>query len=258
MKISVLSVFPQLYDSFLSTSLLKRAQQNGLITVETDTFFSFVEPKQRIDAPSFGPGAGMLIKPQVVEDAISHHETAKGKALKIFFSPQGRKLDQAYLSAIAKKAVDLGHIMLIPARYEGMDARVEAEYADELVSVGDFVLMSGDLPAMIFIEAFARLIPGVIGKQESVEKESFSGPFVDYPEFTDPLEWHGKKVPDIVRSGNHAAVDAWRQDQAVTKTVMHHFDWLRSYPQISSEHKALVQKTIPPHYAALCHCDVYV
>lgn len=108
MKISILSVFPQLYDSFLATSLLKRAQQNGIISVETDTFFSYVAPKQRIDAPSFGPGAGMLIKPEVVEMAIANHEHKKGKALKIFFSPQGKKLDQVYLKHIAKRAQETG------------------------------------------------------------------------------------------------------------------------------------------------------
>lgn len=148
--------------------------------------------------------------------------------------------------------------MLIPARYEGMDARVEQEYADELVSMGDFVLMSGDLPAMMFLEGLLRLIPGVVGKQESVEKESFSGPFLDHPEYAEPVEWHGMSVPDIVRSGNHAAIETWRTQQAVKKTVVHHFDWLRSYPELADEQKKMAKEAMPHHYLALCHSEVYI
>ena len=257
MKISILSVFPELYDSFLNTSLLKRAQDSGLISVTTDSFFSYVAPKERIDAPTFGHGAGMLIKPEVVEQGIQANEEKRGKAIKIFFSPHGKKLDQDYLAYLAKQAQQIGHLMLIPARYEGMDARVEEEYADAIVSVGDFVLMGGDVPAMMLLEGLLRFIPGVVGKQESVEKDSFSGPFVDYPEYTEPVEWHGKQVPDVIRSGNHAAMDAWRSEQAARRTLLHHFDWLRSF-SLNSEQKKLVQRAMPSHYVALCHSEVLI
>ena len=135
MNISILSVFKELYGPFLQTSLLKRAQENDIVSIEAASFSDFVSPKKRIDAPTFGPGAGMLIKPMVVEKAIQSFEGRKGDAFKIFFSPQGKKLDQSLLKTIAKKAQDAGHLMLIPARYEGMDARVEDEYADMTVSV---------------------------------------------------------------------------------------------------------------------------
>src|SRR5579871_559261 len=184
MKISILSVFPDLYGPFLQTSLIKRAQDQGLVSFYLSSFFSQVSPKERIDAPTFGHGAGMVLKPVVVQKAITDQEAQRGKAFKIFFSPHGKKLDQHLLQDLVRRIGMQGHALLIPARYEGMDARVEEHYADEIVSVGDFVLMGGDLPAMILLEGLLRLVPGVVGKQESVELESFSGPFVDYPEYT--------------------------------------------------------------------------
>ena len=145
--------------------------------------------------------------------------------------------------------------MLVAPRYEGMDARVEEKYADELISVGDFVLMGGDLPAMMFIEGLLRYFPGVVGKQESVELDSFSGPFVDYPEYTEPVEWEGMKVPDIVRSGNHGAIEQWRNEQAAKKSVIHHWNWVRSYP-LDKKQKALTRDNVPPHYAVLMHDEI--
>ncbi len=255
MNISILSVFEELYTPFLQTSLIRRAQEQDIVHINVDSLFSFVKPKERIDAPIVGPGAGMLIRPEVVEKAIEAKEHTYGKAFKIFFSPQGKKLNQRLLNVIVDKAQKMGHIMLLPARYEGMDARVEEHYADELISVGDFVLMGGDMPAMMFLEGLLRLIPGVVGKQESVEEESFTGPFVDYPHYAAPIEWKGMKVPDILRSGDHAKIHAWRMNQAAQRTVLGHFDWLRS-SHMTDEQKKLAGAHIPSHYVALMHTDV--
>ena len=128
MKISIISVFPDLYTSFLSTSLLKRAQDKKVIEIEVSSFLSYVNPKERIDAPTFGPGAGTLIRPQVVEKAIGDRESIHGKAYKIFFSPHGQKLNQDTIKKIYAAASQAQHLMLLPARYEGMDARVEQQY----------------------------------------------------------------------------------------------------------------------------------
>ena len=147
--------------------------------------------------------------------------------------------------------------MLIPARYEGMDARVEEQYADMIVSVGDFVLMGGDIPAMMLLEGMLRLLPGVVGKQESVECESFSGPFLDYPEYTEPVEWHGMKVPEVVRSGHHAEIDKWRMEQADQKTVLNNFAWLRK-SMLTDKERELAASYIPPHYIVLMHDEVLV
>lgn len=255
MNVSILTVFPDLYQPFLSTSLIGRAQEDDRIKVDLVPFFSCAKPKERIDAPVYGHGAGMLIKPEIVEAAVDAQEEKYGKAYKIFFSPQGKKLDQHQLKKMAQKLSSVPHLMLVAARYEGMDVRVEQEYADELISIGDFVLMGGDLPAMVLIEGLLRLVPGVVGKPESVAQESFSGPFIDYPTYTQPLEWRGKKVPDVVRSGNHGAVTEWRHEQAVSKTVVNHFGWLRTQ-QLSKDQIESVQKYIPPHYVALLHADV--
>lgn len=257
MNVSILTVFPDIYSCFLQTSLVRRAQEDALVSIETHGFTSFVKPKERIDAPTFGPSAGMLIRPDVVEKAVESCEKTHGKALKIFFSPHGKKLDQMLLQSLADRARERNHLMLIPARYEGMDARVEEHYADEVISMGDFVLMGGDIPAMMLLEGLMRLIPGVIGKQESIERESFSGPFVDHPEYTAPVEWQGMKVPDIVRSGNHAAIESWRKEQAAARTAVHHFDWLRAAKMTDAE-RDLAKKYIPNHYAALMHDEVVV
>jgi len=257
MHISILSVFPKLYDSFLETSIIKKAQNTSLATIETHSFFSHVAPKERIDAPTFGHGAGMLIKPEVVGKAIDAISNIHGKPYTIFFSPQGEKLNQGLLKKIYINVQKSGHLLLVPSRYEGMDARVEEHYADLQVSVGDFVLMGGDLPAMMLTEGLLRLVPGVVGKQESVLEESFSGPFVDYPEYTSPVEWQGLKVPDVVRSGDHGALRQWRQKQATKKTVRHHFSWLRSH-NLDSQEKERARADIPPHYVALCHSQVRI
>ncbi len=256
MNISILTVFKELYDPFLQTSLIKRAQEKKLISVKASNFSEFVKVKERIDSPTFGPGAGMLIKPAVVQKAIESLEQ-EGPAFKIFFSPQGQRLDQPLLKQIANKAQEVGHLMLIPARYEGMDARVEERYADMTVSVGDFVLMGGDIPAMMLLEGMLRLVPGVVGKQESVEHESFTGPFLDYPEYTEPVTWQGVQVPEIVRSGNHAAIEKWRMEQAAQKTVLHNFAWLRK-SALTDTQRDLVASYIPPHYVVVMHDEVLV
>jgi len=257
MNISILSVFSQLYEPFVKTSLIARAQQDGIITIDVREFRSFVQPKERIDAPTLGHGAGMLIRPEVVEKAIDAVQEQKGKAFKIFFSPHGKKLDQRMLQDLAARISSYDHLMLVASRYEGMDARVEQVYADEILSVGDFVLMGGDIPAMMFLEGFLRLIPGVVGRQESVHADSFSGPFVDYPEYTHPIVWQGKEVPEVIRSGNHAALQTWRQDQAVERSIEGHWQWTRSSVLTDAEKKCIEEK-IPAHYVALMHTQVLI
>ena len=255
MNISILSVFPDLYDRFLQTSLVRRAAQAGTVSYDIDAYSAFSKPGSRIDAPTFGHGAGMLIKPTVVQAAVEAKEQKYGKAFKVFFSPHGKKLNQDLLKKIAHAAMDRGHLLLMPARYEGMDARVEQHYADEIISVGDFVVMGGDIPAMLFLEGMLRLIPGVVGKQESVQHDSFTSAFVDHPEYTEPVSWQGSEVPSVIRSGNHAAIQTWRSKQAENRTVLQHFDWLRS-SSMTDEQRLLATKNIPPHYAVLMHGQV--
>lgn len=258
MKISVVSLFPELYAPFAATSLVHRAQENGLLSLDVQSLFSFCAPKERADGPTFGHGPGMVLRPEVIERAVEAVEKSAGPAFKIFFSPHGTPLDQHMLRGLKQRIDERGgHCLLLPARYEGMDARIEEEYADAIVSVGNFVLLGGDLPAMMLIEGLMRLVPGVVGKAESVERESFSGAFVDFPHYTAPIVWHGREVPEVVRSGDHAAMEKWRADEAVKRTVLHHFPWLRSHETNKAE-RAAVLKAMPTHYAALMHTGVLV
>lgn len=235
---------------------MERAADNKLVDVNLTSLFSFSAPKVRVDGPAFGHGAGMVLKPEVIERAVQETESDRGKAFKVFFSPHGQKLDQKLLAVIKDKvAASNNHLMLVPARYEGIDARAEAEYADMIVSIGDYVLMGGDVPAMVLLEGLLRLIPDVVGKQESVTDDSFSGPFVDWPAYTHPVDWHGHIVPEVLRSGNHGAIKEWQEQQAAQRTVQGHFDWLRTQP-LSDVQKKLAQKAIPSHYVALMHTDV--
>lgn len=255
MNISVLTLFPELYKPFFEVSLIKRAQEKGTISCHVNNLLSYTQPKVRVDDTTFGHNAGMLLKPEIIEQAVDASERDFGKAYKIILSPQGKVMTQPRLQELYERIKDQKHIMVIASRYEGLDARVENYYADELVSVGNFVVMGGDIPAMLLLEGLLRFVPGVVGKEESVQLDSFSGAFVDYPEYTRPVVWKGMEVPEIVRSGNHAAIDAWRQEQAAQATVTKHFNWVRSIPTTKAEQK-LIKKYIPHHYVALMHNDI--
>ncbi|MCK4650549.1 tRNA (guanosine(37)-N1)-methyltransferase TrmD [Candidatus Babeliales bacterium] len=271
MKISIITVFPQIYDSFLKVSLVARAIEKKLIKVKFIRFSDMIESTQRIDEPTCGPGAGMIIKPDVIQKAIEKSEKEWGKAFKIFFSPQGKKLSQPMLKHLAKNILKFedkvssksnisesdSHIILVCSRYEGIDDRVLKYYADLVISIGDYVVMGGDIPAQIFLEGLLRLLPGVVGKKESVEQESFSSAFFDYPQYGLPVEWKEMKVPEMILSGNHAQIEKWRKDQAAKKTIENRFDWFISSKPTSQEID-IAKKFIPNHYVALMHTQVLV
>lgn len=279
MKISILTVFPELHTPFLSTSLIARAQQRGVVSFNLFSFSDFCEPKERIDEPICGAGPGMVLKPLVVERAIEHIEQQHGSAHRIFFSPQGVPLNQRLLRSlkdmwapeVASSAAESNsssttdtasadthpHLLLICSRYEGMDARVEKHYAHDIISIGDYVLMGGDVAAQVFLEGLLRLFPTVVGNDESIEHESFETPFLDYPTYGLPVIWKDQEIPAVVLSGNHGAVDLWRKKEAAKNTVFKRFDWFRSR-RPSVDALKLVSTVVPPHYLALMHCDVLV
>ena len=266
MKISILTVFPEIFTPFLSTSLIKRAQEKGIVSFNLVRFSDLIPPKSRIDEPVCGPGSGMIIKPEVIEKAIEQCEKAHGPGYKIFFSPQGTPLDQKFLQTFATQIQEKpspenktfqNHTILICTRYEGIDDRVLSYYTDATISIGDYVLMGGDIPAQVFLEGLLRLIPDVVGKSESIEQESFSDFLLDYPEYGLPKEWHDKKIPEIVLSGNHAEIAKWRKTEACKRTLTKRFDWLRENIE-KQEDVALCKKLIPNHYVALMHTDIVV
>jgi tRNA (guanine37-N1)-methyltransferase len=255
MIISINTLFPDLYTAFCKTSILGKAVEKGFISFQVRNMLDVCAPKERVDGPTFGHHAGMIIKPEVIERAVTTTEAAHGKSLRIFFSPRGKKLNQDLVRDISTQAQQYGHISLYAARYEGIDARAENVYADYLISLGDFVLMGGDLPAQITIEALVRYFPGVVGSQESVERDSFSGPFVDCPGYTAPVVWHNQEVPPVLRSGDHKKIETWSKETSAKETLLHHFDWLRTHT-VPSEDRALVRGLIPHHYVALMHDEI--
>lgn len=258
MEVSILTVFPEIYTNFLDTSLVKRAQDQGILSFDVRAFSSFCEPKERIDGPTAGHGSGMAIRPEVLERAVTAQEQKHGKAYRIFLTPQGKKLDQTVAKQLASKLADHKHLMFVAGRYEGIDERAVQEYVDLELSIGDYVLMGGDLPTMVAIEALTRYVPGIVAKPESVEKDSFSGPFVDFPTYTTPpREWKGRSVPEILLSGNHKAMDEYRLEVAAKRSVLEHFDWVRSHCY-EREDQERAAKHIPAHYCALLHGDVVV
>lgn len=271
MKISIISVFPELHEPFLSYGIIAKAIEKKLIEFNMVKFSSLCAPKERIDEPICGPGVGMLIKPELIEQAINQCEKLWGPGTKIFFSPQGTLIKQHTLKHLADNLyaaakaptsetipnTQTPHLIFVCTRYEGTDARVEEFYADYVFSIGDYVLMGGDLPAQVVLEGLLRHIPGIVGKQESVDDDSFSGSFLDHPHFGLPAVWKEKEIPEIVRSGNHGAIAQWRKEQAAKKTIFKRFDWfVRQHP--SNADIKLAQKSIPNHYVALMHSQVLV
>lgn len=286
--ISLVTVFPELYTHFLQASLIKRAIEKKLIAFNLVSFSQFCEPKERIDEPVVGPGAGMILKPLVVERAIEYCFEKYGKGSVLFFSPQGELLSQDVLTEIygslkgscnaffnSMHAHDSGtatscsahedslalekntnqHLILICSRYEGVDKRLEDYYADWILSVGNFVVMGGDIPAQLFIEGFLRLVPGVVGNAESVEHDSFQGPFLDYPAYGLPVLWRERVIPAIVQSGNHAAIEDWRMEQAAQLTIERNFSWFSGARPTQKDCDRL-RAYIPRHYLAIMHTEV--
>lgn len=211
MKVSVITIFPDFFPGPLGISIVARAIEQGALSVD------FVDPRQftddlhrTVDDAPFGGGAGMVMKIGPIADALD----AAGEGRKVMFTPAGAPLSQAHLDRWA----DEEHLVLLCGRYEGIDQRVADHLIDEEVSLGDFVLAGGEVAALAVIEGVARLLPGVLGNPTSVEHESFRQGLLEEPQYTRPAEFRGWRVPDVLLSGNHAAVDAWRQEERVRRT----------------------------------------
>lgn len=267
MKISIITVFPELHATFLDTSIIKLAKERSNITFNLIKLSDHCKPGQRIDTPTVGHGPGMVLKPEVVSKAIDSCIEQFGLGFTIFFSPHGKQLTQPLLRSLNKKLIstptdtkenqslNTPHIILVPARYEGMDARIEEHYADFILSIGDYVLMGGDIPAQVFLEGLLRLVPGVLGNKNSLKSESFESPFLDHPEHGLPTIWNDREIPEVLSSGHHKKITDWREIASTKRTMLSRFDWFRTQlPSDDAINRA--KKIIPNHYVALMHTDV--
>jgi tRNA (guanine37-N1)-methyltransferase len=213
MKIDVLTLFPEMFAGPLDESIVKRARAAGLLDLSLHNLRDYTHDRHRtVDDKPFGGGPGMLLKPEPIFEAVEH--LARGETRVILLSPAGRKFNQR----LAREMAPQKHLLLICGSYEGFDERVREALADDDLSIGDYVLTNGALPAMVIIDAVTRLLPGVLGDDESSRDESFSDGWLEYPQYTRPADFRGMKVPEVLLSGNHAEIARWRSEQARNRT----------------------------------------
>ncbi len=213
MKFDILSLFPSYFEGPFGVSMIKRAQENGLVKIELTDIRDFAEDKfRKVDDRPFGGGPGMVLMPEPLSKAI---RSKKGKTSRtILLSPQGTPLTAAKCQELACEE----HLILVCGHYEGVDERVIEEEIDEEISIGDYVLTNGCAAAIILVDATIRFIPGVLGHEEAASQASFQEGIFDAPHYTRPVNFEGKVVPEVLRSGNHAAISKWRNERAIEKT----------------------------------------
>ena len=221
MKIDVLTLFPGMFPGPLDESIIKRACESGRLRLGVHDLRDYTHDRHRtVDDRPFGGGPGMLMKPEPLFEAV---EALRGESTRaILTSPAGRPFRQE----IARELAGEAHLLLVCGSYEGFDERVRECVADDEISIGDYVLTNGALPAMVIIDAVARLLPGVLGDDESSVDESFSDRLLEYPQYTRPAEFRGMSVPEVLLSGDHAAIERWRREQARERTAQRRPDLL--------------------------------
>jgi tRNA (guanine37-N1)-methyltransferase len=213
MKIDVLTLFPGMFAGPLDESIIKRAREAGILELQIRDLRDFAHDRHRtVDDRPFGGGPGMLLKPEPIFEAVEHLASADTHV--VLLAPAGRTFNQRVAAELSR----FDHILLVCGSYEGFDERIREHLAHDEVSIGDYVLTNGALPAMVIIDTVTRLLPGVLGDEASARDESFSGGLIEYPQYTRPAEFRGWKVPDVLLSGHHAAIAEWRSEQARIRT----------------------------------------
>ena len=218
MRFDIMTLFPDFVSSILGESIIGRAQKSGAITVKAHNIRDYSKDKhRRVDDTPYGGGKGMLMMAPPIYDCYQsireEYPQAESRHV-VYMSPRGRVLNQN----IARELSSYDHLIVLCGHYEGVDSRIIEEIVDEEISIGDFVLTGGELPACILVDAVARLVDSVLADPECHEKESFSSGLLEYPQYTRPVEFHGKKVPDVLLSGHHANIEQWRYEQSVEIT----------------------------------------
>ena len=237
MRFNVLTIFPDFLTSPLQEGMIRRAIQDKIIEVAVTDIRSFATDKHSMtDDRPFGGGAGMIMKPEPVVSAIRQARLARSRGQVIFLTPQGRQFNQQ----IAGELVEHDHLILLCGRYEGVDERVR-EYVDDEISIGDYILTGGELASLVLIDAVTRLLPGVLGCGDSARQDTFSRGGLKYPQYTRPREFEGKKVPDILLSGDHQAIAEYRLLAAIKQTKEKRPDLIETM-RVSEEEKIILKK----------------
>ena len=234
MKISILTLFPEMFEGFTSNSIIKRAIGKGLVEIELVNIRDFTKDKyNRTDTPPVGGGAGLVQKAQPIVDALSSVKTPTSYS--IIMSPRGK----TYCQADAKRFSKLDHLIIVCGHYEGIDERVNS-YCDESISIGDYILTGGEIPAMGISDSVIRLLDGAISSS-SLEDESFNSDLLEYPQYTEPYDFNGEKIPAILYCGNHQAINKWRRKQSLYLTRKHRPD-LFSKIELTKQDKKLLEE----------------
>ena len=239
MKIDVLSIFPEMFEGVLGSSILKKAAEKQAVHYQVTNFRDFADNKhQTVDDYPFGGGAGMVLKPQPIFDAVEALQAkSTTKPRVILLCPQGERYTQKKAEEFAREE----HLLLICGHYEGYDERIREQVVTDEISIGDFVLTGGELGAMVIIDSVVRLLPGVLGNEESPVLDSFSSGLLEHPHYTRPADFRGMKVPDVLLSGHHKKIDEWRIKESLRRTWTRRPDLLDSY-SLSDVEKRLLEE----------------
>ena len=214
LQFDIITIFPKSFAPVLNESIVKRAQEKKKIKIRVHHLRDFAADKHRkVDDRPFGGGPGMVMTPQPLFDAVKKVKRGK-KSRVILMCPTGKPLNQK----LAKSLARWNQLVIICGHYEGVDERVRQKMVDESISIGDYVLTGGELPAMILVDCITRLVPGVLGKEESLYAESFENNLLEYPQYTRPANFRGMKTPNVLLSGNHKRIESWRKEQALART----------------------------------------
>jgi tRNA (guanine37-N1)-methyltransferase len=238
-RFDLVTIFPRLFDGPLGEGIVRRAIDRGLVDVHVHDLRDHTTDRHRsVDDVPYGGGPGMVFKPEPLFRAVDAIREQGGEPDAILLtSPQGRVFTQAG----AERLAGMRHVVVLCGRYEGVDDRVRASLATEEVSIGDYVLTGGEIPAMVIVDAVVRLLPGAVGDEESLKDESFTSGLLDYPHYTRPAEYRGLTVPDVLLSGHHEQVRRWRKRQAVARTLARRPDLLTA-AELDDEERAIVRE----------------
>ncbi len=230
MNIDILTLFPGMFKALTSESIIERAQRFAKVKIRTHNIRDFAANKHhKVDDKPFGGGPGMVLQCQPVIDALSSIKRLSPRAKVILMSPKGKMLNHSICLSLSKAA----GLILVCGHYEGVDERI-MDFIDQEISIGDYVLTGGELPAMVLIDSVVRLLPGVLGHEKSNIDESFTDGLLEYPQYTRPADYRGKKVPELLISGNHNLVKSWRKKESVLKTIDQRPDLIKHISQLEA------------------------